>query len=144
MTVTEFLKTKVPFLQGITDDQALYLAKSAEQRPYRMGQTILMRGVSVDGLHIVAQGKVSVHVKADKSKDLVKVAELGPGDVFGETSIIEFCMASATIKAQTDDTLVFVISEELFRKLVAIDSDLEKRLLALIESRRAKPAQKPS
>ena len=139
MTVTEFLKDHVPFLKGITDDQALYLAKSAEQKAFKMGQTIVMRGVSVDGLHIIAQGKVSVHVKTDKSKDLVKVAELVPGDVFGETSIVEFAMASATIKSQANDTLVFLISETLFRKLVATDPDLEKRVLALIDARRPKP-----
>ena len=144
MTVTEFLKNNVPFLRGITDDQALYLAKAVEQKPFKAGQTVIMKGVSVDGLHIVAQGKVSVHVRTDKSKELVKVAELGPGDVFGETSIVEFSMATATIKSLTDDTLVFILSETPFRKLIATDKDLEKRLLALIESRRGAAARKPA
>ncbi|MFA5138533.1 MAG: cyclic nucleotide-binding domain-containing protein [Elusimicrobiota bacterium] len=135
MTVTEFLRTQVPFLAGLTEDQALYLAKSSEQKPYRSGQTIIFKGVSVEGLHIVAQGKVSVHVKPEK-KDWIKVAELGPGEVFGETSIMEFAMAGATIKSMKDDTLIFVIPQATFRKLLATDPDLEKRTVALIEQRK--------
>jgi CRP/FNR family transcriptional regulator len=142
MTVTEFIRTQVPFLTGLTEDQALYLAKGIEQKPYRSGQTIVFKGVSVEGLHIVAQGRVSVHVKPDK-KDWVKVAELGPGDVFGETSIMEFAMAGATIKSMKDDTLIFVIPQETFRKLLATDPELEKRTVALIEQRKQAQAKKP-
>lgn len=143
MTVTEFLLTQVPFLAGLTEDQALYLAKSVEQKPCRNGQTIIFKGVSVEGLHIVAQGKVSVHVKPEK-KDWVKVAELGPGEVFGETSIVEFAMAGATIKSMADDTLIFVIPQETFRKLLLTDPDLEKRTMSLIDERRKSQQKKPA
>ena len=135
MTVTEFLRTQVPFLTGLTEDQALYLAKSVEQHPYRSGQTIIFKGVSVEGLHVIAQGKVSVHVKPEK-RDWIKVAELAAGEVFGETSIMEFAMAGATIKSMTDDTLIFVVPQETFRKMLATDPDLEKRTVALIEQRK--------
>ena len=91
MTVTEFLKQSVPFLAGLTEDQAHFLAKSAEQLVYRKGQTVIFRGVTVDGLHVVANGKVTVHAKV--GKEFQQVAELGPGDVFGETSIIEMTVA---------------------------------------------------
>jgi CRP-like cAMP-binding protein len=143
MTIHEFLKDKVPFLLGLTDDQALYLAKSAEQKPFRKGQNIILRGVSVDGLHVLAQGKVSVYAKTEKDKGMVKVAEFGPGEVFGETSIVEFCMAGATIRSESDDTMVFVIPEAVFRKILATDPDLEKRTMALIQERRQK-ATKPA
>lgn len=142
MTVTEFLQTQVSFLAGLTEDQALYLAKSVEQHPYRSGQTIIFKGVSVEGLHVVAQGKVSVHVKPEK-KDWMKVAELGPGDVFGETSIVEFAMAGATIKSMSDDTLIFVVPQATFRKLLLTDPELEKRTVALIEARKKSQTKMP-
>lgn len=139
MTVTEFLQRYVPFLAGVTEEQARVLATKAEQMRFKKGQTVLFKGVSVEGLHVVAQGKVSVHVKPDKAKDWTKVAELGPGDVFGETSIVEFAMAGATIKCEVDDSLVFVIPQELFTDLMAKDPGFKERVLAVIESRRPKP-----
>lgn len=138
MTVTEFLQTKVAFLAGISAEQAKTLATKAEQTSYKKGQTILFKGVSVEGLHVIATGKVSVHAKSEKSKDWVKVAELGPGDVFGETSIVEFAMAGATIKCDADGTLLFVIPQELFTDLMAADPAFKQRVIALIESRRPK------
>lgn len=142
MTVTEFLKTKVPFLAGLNEDQAKAMAVKAEQKPFKKGQTVLFKGVSVEGLHVVASGKVSVHIKPEKSKDWMKVAELGPGDVFGETSIVEFAMAGATIKSEDDSTLLFVIPQDLFTELMDQDAAFKERVLALIESRRPKAPEK--
>lgn len=135
MTVTEFLRDHVPFLKGLTDDQAMYLAKAAEQITFRKGQTVIFRGVTVDGLHVVAAGKVTVHAKVNR--DIVQVAELGPGDAFGETSIIEMTVAGATIKSAEDDTLIFVIPEDAFKNIMKTDKDFETRVLALIAERKA-------
>lgn len=141
MTVTEFLREHVPFLSGLTEDQAHYLAKAAEQIVFRKGQTVIFRGVTVDGLHVVAAGKVTVHAKVNR--DVVQVAELGPGDVFGETSIIEMTVAGATIKAAEDETLLFVIPEDSFKKIMKTDPDFEKRVLELIaERKKANAARK--
>lgn len=134
MTVTEFLQTKVPFLSGLTEDQARYLAQAAEQLTFHKGQTVIFRGVTVDGLHVVAAGLVTVHAKV--GKEVMKVAELGPGDVFGETSIIEMSVAGATIKAADDDTLLFVIPEEAFKKMLATDKEFDARVKAVIAARK--------
>lgn len=138
MTVTEFLQSGVPFLSGLTAEQASGLAHAAEQLSFKRGQTVVFRGVTVEGLHVVASGKVSVHAKVDpKKKELVQVAELGPGSVFGETSIIEMGTASATIKA-VEDTLIFVIPQNAFRELLASNGDFRARAEALIAERKKK------
>lgn len=143
MTVTEFLQNHVPFLAGLTEAQAKAMAVKAEQKRYKKGQTVLFKGVSVEGLHVMAMGKVSVHIKPEKSKDWLKVAELGPGEVFGEMSIVEFAMAGATVKAETEDTLIFVIPQDLFTDLMEQDAAFKERVTALIEARRPKaPAPK--
>ncbi|MBI5596147.1 MAG: cyclic nucleotide-binding domain-containing protein [Elusimicrobia bacterium] len=142
MTVTEFLKTRVPFLAGLSEEQAKAMAVKAEQKPFKKGQTILFKGVSVEGLHVVAAGKVSVHVKPDKAKEWAKVAELGPGDVFGEMSIVEFAMAGATIKSEDDGTLVFIVPQDLFTDLMDKDAAFKERVLALIDARRPKAPEK--
>ena len=138
MTVTEFLETSVPFLHGVTHDQASALAHAAEQLPFRPGQTILFRGVTVEGLHVVASGRVIVYAKTKpNSKELFEVAQLGPGSVFGETSIIEMGTASATIKA-AEETLIFVIPQDAFRDLLANNEEFRARAEALIAERKKK------
>ena len=140
MTITEFLRDSVPFLKGLTQEQAAQLAQAVEQKHYAQGQTVIFKGTTVDGLHVVAVGKVSVYVRPEKNKDWVRVAELGPGDVFGERSIVEFCTAGATIKGAAEETLIFVLPQNAFRDLLDNDPDLKTRTLALIEARTAKPA----
>ncbi len=136
MTVTEFLKDHVPFLKGLSEEVAHELAKAAKQLRFGMGKTIIFKGVSVDGLHVVAQGKVSVHVKVPPKNNWVQVAKLGSGEVFGERSIVEFTMATATIKSAADDTLLFVLPEGTLASMMEKDAAFKERTLALIEKRR--------
>lgn len=138
MTVTEFLQARVPFLEGLTPEQAHSLAENAQQQQYSAGQTVIFRGTTVDGLYVVASGKVSVWVKPDKTKALAQVAELVPGDVFGETSILEFNTAGATIKAAEDATLLFVLPHDAFRGILQTNEALRARAEALIAARKKK------
>lgn len=138
MTVTEFLQTKVPFLNGLTQEQAHALAVQVQQQAYARGQTVILRGTTVDGLFIVASGKVGVWAKPEKSKILAQVAELGPGDIFGETSILEMTTAGATIKANEDETLVFLIPQAAFRAVLSENPELDARAQALIAERKKK------
>lgn len=138
MTVTEFLRAQVPFLSGITLEQAHALATQVQQQAYARGQTVILRGTTVDGLSIVASGKVSVWAKSEKKKALEQVAELGPGEIFGETSILEMSTAGATIKAAEDETLVFIIPQDAFRAVLEQNPELLARVTALIESRKKK------
>ncbi|MFA6002521.1 MAG: cyclic nucleotide-binding domain-containing protein [Elusimicrobiota bacterium] len=142
MTVTEFLQDSVPFLKGIGREQAHVLAQSAQQVAYNDGQVVLFKGVTVDGLHVVAMGRVAVYVPAGKGQPAVKVADLGPGEVFGEISILEQGTAGATIKAAQDDTLVFVIPQDAFREVLAKNPEFNARILALIAARKEARAQK--
>ncbi|MCX5797185.1 MAG: cyclic nucleotide-binding domain-containing protein [Elusimicrobia bacterium] len=145
MTVTEFLKTRVPFLDGLGDEQARTLAEAAEQVNCRSGQTILMRGVTVEGLHVVALGQVTVWAKTNKHQPPVVVAQLGPGEVFGETSIIEMSTAGATVKANEDDTLIFVIPQDVFHSVLDQCPELRARAQALIAARKkANAPDKPT
>lgn len=136
MSVTEFLQTKVPFLGELKEEHIALLASQVEQLKFKNGQTVLFKGTSVDGLHIVVQGKVTVHAKMDK-KGWAQVAELGEGEIFGETSIIEYKMAGATIKAGADDTLIYMIPQAPFLELLRQDEALKSKMVEIIRSRQA-------
>ncbi|OGS39680.1 MAG: hypothetical protein A2506_06270 [Elusimicrobia bacterium RIFOXYD12_FULL_66_9] len=134
MDAKTFLGQHVPLFAGISDEHLTDLAVSSELKPYKDGQTILYRGMTVDGLHVVAIGKVSVHAKA-AGKGVVQVAELGPGEIFGETSILEYGTAGAAVKAAQDGTYVLVIPQDAFRRLVAENPEFVARLKAMMVAR---------
>jgi CRP-like cAMP-binding protein len=141
MTVTEFLKSHVPFLSGLSDEEAAELAQKSQQLTFTAGQTIVMQGVTVDGLHVVADGSVTVHVKP-KGKPSVQVAVLGPGEVFGERSIVEPGVAGATIKAE-GPAMVILLTHDVFRALLEAHPGRKDYILQKIAERQQKPAPKP-
>ena len=143
MTVTEFLETRVPFLAGITEEQAHKLAACVEQHAYAKGQTVVFRGTTVDGLFVVASGKVGVWIKRKPSAQPELAAELGTGEVFGETSILESGTAGATVKALEDETLVFLVPQAAFLELLAAEPSLRARAEALLAERRSRNAALP-
>ena len=142
MTITDFLKNNVPFLAGLTPDQAGSLAVQSEQATYHNGQTVLFAGTTVDGLSVLLEGAVTVWVKPGHGKPAAQVAQLSPGDVFGETSVVEMSTAGATIKAAADGTLVCTIPSDAFRGVLAANADFKARTMAVIASRK-KPAPPP-
>ncbi len=141
MTVTEFLKAHVPFLAGVTDTDAEAMAQVCEQVTFKAGQTILMQGVTVDSVHVIAQGSAKVLVRVP-GKSPLEVAKLGPGQVFGETSIIEYGVAGATIKA-VDECLVFIIPQAEFMKIIEGNPALKTSVLSQIAARKAPPPKAP-
>lgn len=141
VTVTEFLQNGVPFLAGLSGEQAHALAAASQQLSYSQGQTVLFQGTTVDGLYVVAAGKVGVWLKTDRTKPARLAAELGPGEVFGETSILEMTTAGATIKATADDTLLFLLPQEGFRSVLAQNDELRGRAQALITARKKKNSE---
>ena len=143
MNATEFLMTQVPFLSGLTPEQAQRLAAMAERHDCQKGHTLLFRGTTVEGLYVLCSGRVAVLVKKDKGRELSQVAELGAGDVFGETSIIENTTAGATIRVVEDGTAVLVIPQEAFREVLGQNPGFAARASALIASRKAPPPASP-
>ena len=101
MDALSFLRERVMLFAGVSDELLTALATGSTLHSYKGGQTIMFKGATIDGLHVLAVGRAGVFVKP-ASQPLTMVAELGSGDVFGETSIIDMGTAGATIKASTE------------------------------------------
>lgn len=136
MDAFTFLRERVALFAGLSDEHLTSLAMVSTLSSYKSGQTIMFKGATVDGLHVLAVGKAGVFVKP-KTEPMIKVADLNSGDVFGETSIIEMGTAGATIKAIEDGTLVLNIPQDAFRGLLSESPEFVARVKALIASRKA-------
>lgn len=136
MDALTFLRERVDLFAGVSEEHLTALATVSTLSPYKSGQTIMFKGATVDGLHVMAVGKAGVFVKPP-TQPVVQVAELSSGDVFGETSIIENGTAGATIKCIEDGTFVLNIPQDAFRVLLRENPDFVVRVKALIASRKA-------
>ncbi len=141
MDALEFLSGHVPLFKGLPEQELIPLAQNSALKQFAAGQTVLYAGMSVDGLHVIAVGKVGVHAKVP-NKGVVRVAELAMGDVFGETSILDRSLAGASVKAGEEGAVVLLIPEDPFRRLYADNADFRARVDALVAAR--KPPSKPA
>jgi CRP-like cAMP-binding protein len=140
MDALTFLSAHVALFEGISVEDLTPLAVDATLSQLAPGQIVLRAGMTVDDVYVIATGKVEVHAKVP-NKGMMRVGDLGPGDVFGETSILENTVASATVKAGEAGALVLLIPEAPFRGLVAGNEAFAARIQAIIAARRQPPSK---
>ena len=76
------------------------LTASMKERVFRPGAAVIRAGEAGESMFVVSEGLVSVRIKA--AEDEVDVARLGPGDFFGEMSVLTGEARSATVIALSD------------------------------------------
>ena len=98
-----------------------------ETRTFEEGQVLFEQGGEPDGLYLVASGGVRVTARDPSGGEDVVIADLGPGDVVGEISIVLRKPATATVTAAFP-TVALELSrrrfQEAIRKHPAVLSEL--------------------
>lgn len=95
--------------------QRVQLGARFEPRAINAGEVLLREGESGSGLHVVLHGAVTVSRMMPNGR--VPLADLGPGDVFGEISLLESVPVTATVTA-TEGGVVLVLPSAVFLRLV--------------------------
>src|SRR5438128_10416676 len=103
---TESLR-RVPIFSGLAKKELETLARLVKEQRYEAGATIVKAGAGGHGLYIIKEGKVSV------VRDGQKVAAMGPGQFFGEISVLDGGPRTADVKADTQTVCLTLISWEI-------------------------------
>ena len=90
-------------------------------------------GRPVDGLDIVLRGRVSLSKEGQSGRDLI-VGSLGPGESFGEESILPGARASTNAITATAVDLVHIPADRL-RALACSDANLTMQLMACVHEK---------
>jgi CRP-like cAMP-binding protein len=96
MTHREMLKT-IDMFAELTDEELAAAENCIEEVPAEAGETIVEEGVPGERLYMIQSGRVRVLRTVEQRE--VDIAELGPGKVFGEMSLLDDSPASATVRA---------------------------------------------
>ena len=85
----------------------------------RKGQRVFRQGDAADCAYIIERGRVAVLVAAGGTE--TKIAERGPGDLFGEMAIIDNKPRSASVQALEDCVLLRLTNRQIARRVEAAD-----------------------
>src|SRR5436309_8602782 len=106
---------------------------------YESGARILERGVWDGQLYIISSGLVSILLQ-EEAGDAAKIAQLGPGECFGEMSLITGQPPSATVRAE-QDTMLWALPQTDFLTLIGSCPTLLQNINAILSLRLARTNQ---
>ncbi|MBN2192573.1 MAG: cyclic nucleotide-binding domain-containing protein [Polyangiaceae bacterium] len=102
----------IPLFAGIPDSGLDGLAASLAVFAPMTGEILFREGETAREMFIVLEGEIEI-LKASHAGTDARVAILGPGDWFGEMSILDVQPRSATVRSLAPSRLVRVSSQDL-------------------------------
>lgn len=123
---------RVRVFKGLSGEELLHLLEEAEKCTFTAGETILREGSAGAWLYVILEGAVSVQKSAGGTA--TELANLGPGDSFGEMSLVDQELRSASVIAETA-CILLRLSEKTCRKNPASSAKIYRNI-ALVLSRR--------
>jgi len=114
---------QVPLFSGLKGKQLKRVAEAMSERAFSAGDEITREGEVSVGFFVIQEGRARVTMNEQQ------VGELGPGDHFGEISLIAETPRAATVIAETDMRCQGMTSWD-FRKLVEGNGEIAWAILA--------------
>jgi CRP-like cAMP-binding protein len=102
-----------PFFGGLADTSLDVLVSMLVERRFDVGSNIISEGEPGRSMYIVHAGELIVS-KLGNSGRVIKMAGLGPGDFFGEMTLIEMQNRSATVVAKSRTVLYELTASNLY------------------------------
>lgn len=112
----------VPLFDGLSRRQLKQIADLAEIANYMAGATLVKEGDDGDSFFVILSGEAKVQVKGRTVNRAI------PGDHFGEISLLDGGVRTASVSSETPLT-VLMIHRSAFQKLLRKDAALSMQLL---------------
>jgi CRP/FNR family transcriptional regulator len=130
---TARLLAQVEVFAGLEPRELEQVAQVAIPRSYERGEVIFREGDSGDTCYVVKTGSVSV-MREHQDGRVIALAELRPGQIFGELAMFDHETRSATVETLEDTTTVALLSGDVQRILRA-HPEIGVKMLAALASR---------
>jgi CRP-like cAMP-binding protein len=123
-----------PIFKPFDHQQQMDLIRRFEGVDVAAGTVVIRENEEGQGLFVILLGEVEVVRTNDIEGQEGAVARLSAGDVFGEMSLLEDSPTSATVRAVTPTTLLF-LGRDYFRRLIGALPALRQYFQELSRSR---------
>jgi len=113
---------KTSLWSGLSNKDLKLIVKASKERSYETGETIVQKGQGGVGFYLVLEGSVEVR------SDGTLLAKLGPGQFFGEMSVIDNQPRSADVVA-VEPARCLILSAWSFNALMSENPRIAIKLL---------------
>ena len=107
---------RVPLFSGLTEQQLDALAAGSARRSYPKGRTIVSEGEPSQSMYILLAGRAKVQRSDSEGKEVI-LAVLGPGEFFGEMSLIDDSPRSASV-ITLESCEFMAVSKDAFKTML--------------------------
>jgi CRP/FNR family transcriptional regulator, cyclic AMP receptor protein len=111
---------KRPNPEVLSDAELATIAKSAQTRIYSTRTVIVSEGDKSDALYVIAEGRCRAFVSDADGREAI-LADLGPGEYFGEVAMDEGTRSASVITLEP--AKLYVVTAERFRAFLAENPD---------------------
>jgi CRP-like cAMP-binding protein len=118
---------------GLSEESLLELAEKLVPLELEENEILFKKGDPGNALYIIQQGWVKAFAENTRGEEVV-LNEFGPGESFGEMSLIDGRPRSASIQAM-DDTLLLILRRENFLEMLASHPTFALELLRDISAK---------
>lgn len=119
---------RVPLFARCTVKELEFIASRTDEVTTAGGRTLIKQGAPADSFFVLLDGEVEVSVDGKKR------ATLKPGDFFGEISMLDRGVGTATIVTRTA-TRLMVMSHAQFRDAIKAKDSLLVKVLSVMGDR---------
>jgi len=107
----ELLK-QVPLFNSCTRRDLVLIARASDEIDFKPGRALIKEGAAGKEFYVIIEGTVDIE-RGGK-----KIDALGPGDFFGEASLLTDKPRNATVKT-TSDVQAVVLTKQRFRQVLS-------------------------
>jgi CRP-like cAMP-binding protein len=127
-----FLQT-IPMFAGMDDAELTRLGKDLKRKHIGAGKNVFFQGDPGKAVYIVQSGTVRIYVHAEDGQE-VSVMIYGPGDLFGEMSLVDQLPRSATAVA-VEKTVLWMMSDQDFYTHLRLSHQLALNVMLALSTR---------
>ena len=124
-------------LSLLTDEQMLQATKRLEHRHFEPGEPIITEGTRNDHFYIIDRGRVEVTLPDIGGKGPATVAEIRPGQYFGEIGMLNPGPSSATVRAAPEAPVEVLVLDRVTLMELLDDAQAMREELARVARIRA-------
>ena len=127
------LLAQVEVFAGLDTRELDQVAQVAIPRSYERGEVIFREGDSGDTCYVVKTGSVSV-MREHQDGRVIALAELRPGQIFGELAMFDHETRSATVETLEPTTTVALLAGDV-QRILKSHPEIGVKMLAALASR---------
>jgi CRP/FNR family cyclic AMP-dependent transcriptional regulator len=127
MVHEEFL-ARVPIFSGCAPEEIAAIAAVAQESSYEPGQIVVTQGTPGQAFYLIVEGAV------EYLRDGSVLGTFGPGEFFGEMSLLDEAPRSASVRA-AEQTQCLMLSSWDFKALLLKKPEIAIKLLEVLSRR---------